>query len=209
VTKRWLALVVVLVAVGVGVWALRPFVPEGSAPSRTNMVDPAVPNSSGQTRGVGAYYPPAAPAAAPVTTGDRFKLVGVVAPRDSVPGSQWVALIAVDGAPARAFLAGATVDGDIVVRDVSARGAILGPREGSVAMALEVSPAPAAATAPVPTAGSGPTSQVPIDSSVESGDAPPRSKYMPLPQQSRPEPENPVDATAEPEDGRWRRPGGP
>ena len=201
-----------MVAVGVGAWALRPFVPAGSAPSRTNMVDPAVPNNSGQTRGVGAYYPPpAAPVVAPVTTGDHFKLVGVVAPRDSVPGSEWIALIAVDGEPARAFGVGATVEGDVVLREVSARGAILGQREGSMAMTLEVSPAPAAGTAPVPTAGSGLVSQVPIDSSVESRDALPsaRSKYLVHPPQTWSEPANPVDATAKPEDGRWRRPSGP
>jgi len=63
----------------------------------------------------GAYLPPAAPMVAPAPTGDRFKLVGVVPPRESVAGSEWVALIAVDDDPARAFIVGATVKGDIVV----------------------------------------------------------------------------------------------
>ena len=186
-TTRWLAFVVAAaVAVGAGAWALRLFAPADSAPSRTNTVEPVgsassrtntvEPDRGDQTRVVGAYLPPAAPVAAPATTGDRFKLVGVVAPRESVAGSEWVALIAVDDEPARAFVVGATVKGDIVLREVSARGAILGAREGGVRIGLDVLPAPATGMAQVPTAGSG----------LESPDVPPGhgSKYLPLPPQT-------------------------
>jgi general secretion pathway protein C len=213
VTTRWLAFVVsAAVAVGAGTWALRLFEPAGNAPSRTstfvpadsaplrtNMVDPAVPTSSDQTRGIGAYYlPPATPMVAPVTTGDRFKLVGVVAPRVSVAGSEWIALIAVDGEPARAFGVGATVEGDIVLREVSERGAILGLREGSVRIGLDVLPAPAAGMAQVPPARSG----------LESPDVVPGhgSRYLPLPPQTASEPEKPAAGPLEPDDGRWRPP---
>jgi len=214
VTTRWLAFVVsAAVAVGAGGWALRlfapadsartsTFVPVGGAPSRTNTIDPAVPAGRNQTRGVGAYYQsPAAPMVAPETTGDHFKLVGVVAPRASVAGSEWIALIAVDGEPARAFGVGATVKGDIVLREVSARGAILGPREGSVRIGLDVLPAPATGMAQVPTAGSG----------LESLDVLPGhgSKYLPLPPQTVSEPEKPADGTLVPDDGRWRPPSAP
>jgi general secretion pathway protein C len=210
VTTRLLAFVVsAAVAVGAGTWALRllapadsaqsrtnTVVPMGSAPSRTNTVDPAVPTGSDRTRWFGAGLPAAATVVAPVTTGDRFKLVGVVAPRESVAGSEWIALIAVDDEPARAFGVGATVKGDIVLREVSARGAILGPREGSVAMGLEVSPAPAAGMAPMPIAGSG----------LESPEVLPNhgSKYMRFSPQTVSEPEKPVGGTPEPDDGRWR-----
>jgi len=193
------------VAVGAGVWATQQFAPPDRTPSRTNSLDPVgnapVPanavdaSRSEQARVVGAY-PPAGPLAAQITAGDRFKLVGVVAPREWVPGSQWIALIAVDDEPARAFGAGATVKGDIILREVSARGAILGPREGSVAMALDIAPAPATGMAQAPRDGSG----------LESPDALPGrgSKYLPLPPQAVPEPQKPADATAASDDGRWR-----
>ena len=199
-------------AVGVGIWAPRLSAPASTAPSQANTAEPvgsgsarmnpvAPPAHSDQTPVIGAYHSPAAPIAAPATTEDRFKLVGVVAPRQAVPGSQWVALIAVDDEPARAFIVGAAVKGDIVLREVSARGAILGPREGSVAIALDIFPAPATGMAPVPTAESG----------LESRDEPHSfgSKYMALPQQTGPAPENSVGRTPEPDDGRWRPPSAP
>jgi general secretion pathway protein C len=196
------------VAVGAVFWAPRLFAPTDGAPSRAKATDPADGTSATNTvdstrsemaRG-GSAYPPAALPLAPVTAGDRFKLVGVVAPRDSVPGSQWVALIAVDDESARPFIAGATVKGDFILREVSARGVIIGPREGSVAIALDVLPAPAAGMAQAPTSGSG----------LESQDAPPGrgSKYLPLPTQVVPEPPIPAEGTSVPDDGRWRPPTG-
>jgi general secretion pathway protein C len=188
------------VAVGAGTWALGLFAPAGNTPSRENTIEPVNapsrvttvdPNRSDQTRSTSAYLPPAAPMAAPASTGD-FKLVGVVAPRESVAGSQWVALIAVNGEPARAFSIGAMVDGDIVLRAVSARGAILGPREGSVAMALEVQPAPATGMTQLPTAASG----------LESANVSPSggSKYLPVPPPNVNEPEISAE---QPDPGRW------
>jgi len=209
VTTRWLAFAVAAaVAVGAVFWAPRLFAPTGSAPSGAKATDTAdsasVTNTVDSTRSDlargGGEYPPAALPLAPVTAGDRFKLVGVVAPRDSVPGSQWVALIAVDDESARPFVAGATVKGDFILREVSARGVIIGPREGSVAIALDVLPAPAAGMAQAPTSGSG----------LESPDAPPGrgSKYLPLPPQVVPEPPIPAEGTSAPDDGRWRPPNG-
>ncbi len=163
-------------------------------PPPANTVAPA---RSDQPRAVGAYYPPVAPLAEAATTSDRFKLVGVVGPRPSVPGSQWVAFIAVDDQPARAFIVGAPVKGDTVLKDVSARGAILGPRVGSVAMALELSPAPATGEATAPTR-----------AGLESQDSQPNrgSKFMILPPPAPVVPENPANKSSEPDDGRWRPP---
>jgi general secretion pathway protein C len=200
------------VLVGAGAWAPRLFAPADSAPTRTNTVEPVgststrtnrvEPDRGDQTRVVGAYLPPAQSMAAPATTGDRFKLVGVVAPRESVAGSEWVALIAVDDEPARAFVVGATVKGDFVLQEVSTRGAILGAREGGVRIGLDVLPPPATGMAQAPTSGPG----------LESPDVPPGggSKYLPIPPQAVPEPENPVGGTsANVDDGRWRPPSGP
>jgi len=210
VTTRWFAYVVAAaVAVGAGTWALRLFAPEETAPPRTSTVQPdgstasrtdkPDPQRGDLPRPTGAYLPPATPTGAPASTGDQFKLVGVVAPRESVAGSQWVALIAVNGEPARAFSIGAAVDGDTVLRDVSARGAVLGPREGNVAMALEVQPAPAAGM-----------TQAPSSPGLESSDVPTGppgrgSKYMIL---SPPAPPAPESSANNADDGHWRPPGG-
>jgi hypothetical protein len=90
------------------------------------------------------------------------------------------------------------VDGDIVLRDVSARGAILGPREGSVAMALEVQPAPATGMTQLPTAASG----------LESANVSPSggSKYLPVPPPNVNEPEISAE---QPDPGRWIPPARP
>jgi general secretion pathway protein C len=104
--------------------------------------------------------PAAAPAAADVPAADadaasRFKLVGVMAPRKgSRAGNQaGLALIAIDGKPAKAYAVGATVDGDMLLQRVSLRSAAIGPADGA-AMILEVPPLTAAATGTLAPAGS-------------------------------------------------------
>jgi general secretion pathway protein C len=57
-----------------------------------------------------------------------------------------LALIAVDGKPARGFKVGAAVDGEIVLQSVHPRGAALGSRDAPPQVRLELPPLPAAAT---------------------------------------------------------------
>jgi general secretion pathway protein C len=86
-------------------------------------------------------------AAAPEPVADaRFQLIGVVSPRGAGDSSQGLALIAVDGKPAKAYRVGSVVDGQTVLQSVRARGAALGPRGGSAQVALEIAPPVAAAT---------------------------------------------------------------
>lgn len=68
----------------------------------------------------------------------RFRLIGVVAPRSSAPRAAGVALIAFDDKPPKAYRVGATVDGDLVLQSVHARGAVLGPRGQPPQVALEL-----------------------------------------------------------------------
>ena len=95
--------------------------------------------------------------AAPVARADsRFKLVGVVAAPSPAATAQSVAVIAVDGKPARAFRVGAAVDGDTLLLAVRARSIDLGPRGGPIAGTLELAPlAPAATGSFAPPAGAG------------------------------------------------------
>jgi general secretion pathway protein C len=77
---------------------------------------------------------PAAPAAQ-----ERFRLLGVVAPR-SANGHQGLALIAVDGQPPKAWRVGAAVDERWTLLAVRHRQADLGPAGGAVALTLELPP---------------------------------------------------------------------
>jgi general secretion pathway protein C len=71
----------------------------------------------------------------------RFKLIGVMAPRgaeaQSAPGNG-VALIAVDGKPAKPFAVGAPLDGNLVLQSVGMRTASLGPAQGARSVLLEL-----------------------------------------------------------------------
>jgi general secretion pathway protein C len=97
---------------------------------------------------------PVVAAAAPPPTSSRFKLLGVMAPNPADDGvAAGLALIAVDGKPARAYPVGAPVDGEWVLQAVSARTASIGPQGGAVAAQLEVPALPAAATGTLPAAG--------------------------------------------------------
>ena len=66
-----------------------------------------------------------------------------------------VALIAVDGKPAKAYPVGARLDGELVLQAVSLRTASIGPAQGSPALTLELPPLPAPATGTLPSAGDG------------------------------------------------------
>ena len=82
----------------------------------------------------------------------RVQLLGVVAPRGSSNGPG-VALLVVDGKPARAFKTGYAVDGDLIVQTVSQQGVEIGPRGGAVALSLELPLMQAAATGSLPPPG--------------------------------------------------------
>jgi general secretion pathway protein C len=88
----------------------------------------------------------------------RFKLVGVMAPRSATvqaePG-QGLALIAVDGKPAKAFAVGARVDSDMVLQSVGLRTASIGPAQGTRSVLLELPALAPPASGVLPPAGAG------------------------------------------------------
>ena len=197
-TRPLAYLVAALVAIGATVWALRLFTPSTTAPA------PAPTNTA-------EAPPPVAPAPAPaLPSAERFKLVGVMASGATAGGRDGLALIAVDGQPARTFRVGETVGGDVVVRAVSANGATLGPRDGGAAMALAVSAAPAPAPVPAPLPTTLPPGKV-FDGSPESLEVLRKagSRHPPIPQQNSPAPKKPGEGTAPAgDDGSWRPPSG-
>lgn len=135
-----------LVAASAMYWLLRLSASSPAAPGYTAAVAATTLPRGDLTRVLGVP-PPAAknePIAEPGLA-SRFKLLGVAAPR---PGGERIglALIAVDGKPARGYKVGAPVDGDIVLQSVHPRGAALGPRGAAPQLQLDLPPLPSAAT---------------------------------------------------------------
>jgi general secretion pathway protein C len=85
----------------------------------------------------------------------RFKLLGVMAPRspaEQAEAGYGLALIAVDGKPAKPYAVGARLDSDLVLQSVGLRTASLGPAQGarSVLLELPVLAAPNSGVLPPP-----------------------------------------------------------
>ena len=149
-SARWSSLVVwALAAAGALFWGLKLFVPAPPLPPRTQVAAGAAAPHGDLTRLLGADPPPAAVAAEPAPDA-RFQLVGVVSPRPNQAPREGLALIAVDGRPAKVFRVGAVVDGQNVLQAVGLRNATLGPRDGAALVALNIAPPPPAATGALP-----------------------------------------------------------
>ncbi|HWK82201.1 MAG TPA: hypothetical protein VNS61_00565 [Caldimonas sp.] len=146
-----------LVAATAMFWALRFGVQAPRAPAYAVPIDRATPLRGDLARLFGAPVTVAALPEALPEAPSRFRLVGVMAPKSkSAEGSgrYGLALIAVDGKPARAFAVGSRLDSKLVLQSVGLRTASLGPAEGSRSVLLEMPPLNAAATGALPVPGS-------------------------------------------------------
>lgn len=153
-------------------WGLKLLVPGAPVPPRATVAALAASPHGDLSRLLGADAAPAA--LAEPAASSRFQLVGVVAPRGNFPSREGVALIAVDGKPAKAYHVGAVVEGDTVLQAVAQRGAKLGPREGAATVALDIPPPAPAATGALPSAGITMPAQVTTPRPPLPGVAPPR-----------------------------------
>ena len=100
----------------------------------------AVRGDLGRLFGVAPRPAPGAQAAAPEAP-SRFRLVGVMAPRDAAAQAEpgyGVALIAVDGKPPKPYIVGARLDSDLVLQSVGLRKAELAPAQGGHSVVLEL-----------------------------------------------------------------------
>jgi len=177
-TARLSAFVIwALVAGSIVFWGMRLFVRPTPAPSNAVTVASSAGLNGDLTRLLGAE--PVAEVAAAAPASNRFKLIGVMAaktgPEGSAPG---VALIAVDGKPARAFLAGARVDENWVLQTVSLRTASIGPMQGTPALVLEIPALPPPATGSLP----------PVDTASMQSNPPPMQPAAPQMQPAPPMP---------------------
>ncbi len=132
-------------------WALRLGASSPVAPTHTVAVAQAGLPRGDLTRVFGAAPPKAANQAVVVESplASRFKLLGVAAPRRE-GDRNGLALIAVDGKPARSFAVGATVDGELMLQAVHARGAKIGARGEPVQLHLELPALPPPSTGTPP-----------------------------------------------------------
>ena len=146
-----------LVAASVVFWALRLFVRAPAAPPHSVAVIGAATAQGDLTRLLGAApVAPAAAAALAPELASRFRLIGVIAPKgkpNAPVTGQGVALISVDGKPARAFGIGTRLDRDLVLQSVSLRAASIGPAQGEASVKLELPPLPLPATGKLPPLG--------------------------------------------------------
>ena len=147
-----------LVAATAVFWGLRLFVRAADAPAHAVPVAEASALRGDLSRMLGA-----APALAALTTaapdaGSRFRLLGVMAPKAAAagasPSTHGVALIAVDGKPAKAYSVGARLDGEMVLQSVSLRTASIGRAQEASFMTLELPPLPPPSTGTLPLIGS-------------------------------------------------------
>ena len=196
--RWWIFLVWALAAASAAFWALKLFVTPPAAPPHTQLADTGGAPRGDIARVLGADPVPvvaAASAAAEPAADARFRLIGVVSPRAPQAAREGVALIAVDGKPAKAFRVGAVVDGQQVLHSVNPRGATIGPRGGAALVALQLAP-PAPPATGVPHAPSGAAAPAVPPALQQAGSAQPAPPQIGAPaglpdlqQQTQPAPE--------------------
>lgn len=156
--SRILALLVwAAVAASLAYWGLRWMARPAAVPPGTSSV--ALSSTAPRGDVTRLLSPPANAADEPsapsqqAMLASRLQLVGVVAPRRQGEGG--VALLVVDGKPARAYKTGHAIDGDLVLQSVSQQGVQIGPSGGPAAVNLNLPLLPAAATGTLPGVGTG------------------------------------------------------
>lgn len=132
-------------------WSLRLLASPLQAPAHTTAVSTAQVARGDLHRLLGAPDRESVAAAAVPDAASRFKLVGVVAAgREAARENVGVALLSVDGKPARAVRVGAPVDGEWRLQAVATRAVTLAGPAGGGVITLELPPRPAPATGQLP-----------------------------------------------------------
>jgi len=138
-------------------WILRLSAHAPQVPAHAVAIDRAAPVRGSLTRLFGAPSVVAAAPEAQPEAASRFRLLGVMAPKSTLregTGGDGLALIAIDGKPAKAYAVGSRLESDMVLKSVGMRTASLGPATGERSMLLELPMLAAPATGVLPTPGS-------------------------------------------------------
>jgi general secretion pathway protein C len=119
-------------------WGLRLFTRATPVPENAVVATAAAPSGASLARLLGTPPPQPVAEAAPVVVDSRFRLLGVVAPR---PGqASGLALISVDGKPARAVAVGREIEPGLRVLTVGHRQVELGAMRGTPGITLALPP---------------------------------------------------------------------
>ncbi len=161
-------------------WALRFGVTPAPVPPNAVAIGKTSPLRGDLTRLFGAapLIAAAGPEAAPEAA-SRFRLIGVMAPKRAGETAPYgLALIAVDGKPAKAFRVGSSLDDGLVLQSVGLRTAAIGPRQGERSVLLELPALPAPATGSLPPPGA-PVNVAPVRVAPPPMTAPPGARAVP------------------------------
>ena len=142
-----------LVAATAVFWGLRLFVAAPAAPAHAVPVGETAVLRGDLSRLLGSAPVALAAAVGTPEAASRFRLIGVMAPRAvaaSAVNGAGVALIAVDGKPAKAYAVGARLDGEVMLQSVSLRAASIAMGPGQAPVLLELAPLPPPATGTLP-----------------------------------------------------------
>ena len=143
-SSRWIGFFIwALVAASAASWGVKIFAATRPVPFGAQAPQ-AVAANGPMEHLFGAVVVPVAAAAPVHPESERFQLVGVIAPPSGGAG-EGVAIVAIDGQPARPWHVGATLDGSTTLLAVARRTADFGPQGGPTAFSLQL-PEP---TAPV------------------------------------------------------------
>jgi general secretion pathway protein C len=149
-TRWWTLGVWAAVAASALYWGLKLLVVPPPLPPQTQVAELGVAARADLSRLLGVDAPKPIVNAEEPPADARFQLLGVFSPQAPKAAREGVALIAVDGKPAKAFRVGAVIDGQTVLQGVGARSARLGPRDGAASVALNIAPQAPAATGTLP-----------------------------------------------------------
>ena len=160
-------------------WLLR-LTAQGPSIGHANLATPQALSSRVElSRVLGSTPVAATPTAASPELSSRFVLTGVMAPKRSSVGAArpqaqgaGLALIAVDGQPAKPYAVGAKLDGNLILLAVTLRSASIGPEGGLPVLTLELPVLPPPATGVLPTLSMGQMAPPQVDDS-DAPDTPP------------------------------------
>jgi general secretion pathway protein C len=174
-----------LVAAGLVFWAYRLLASPLVLPANVQTVAESPAAAGDLTRLLGAAPAPQSLAPAPVAETSRFRLLGVLAPvaASGAAGQSkgGVALIAIDGKPARAYTVGSQLDSATVLQSISRRTASLGPEKGVTSVVLELSKPPAPTTGALPKVAADGEPAGAVAPSPSAVPAPSQAPAMPVP----------------------------
>ncbi len=184
--SRWTAFVVwALMAGAVMFWVLRLGVRPQAMPAAALAVTEGVEAHGDLSKLLGASAVAPTSEASDPGLSSRFKLTGVMAPKAregelASSSSAGIALLMVDGKPARPYRTGARIDGDLFLLSVGQRTASVGHADGPLALVLELPVLAPPATGSLPDIPSGAESAAPSPNLTPASEQAPAREPRPM-----------------------------